>query len=70
MKVAGADAGVGAVYCLSANSKREVDELCARAKDAGARLDVLALSETLGMYGHSFVDEEGVVWEVLWMDTG
>jgi predicted lactoylglutathione lyase len=52
---------------LSAESREDVDILCARAREAGGT-DVDVRSDTPGMYGGSFRDLDGHIWEVLWMD--
>ena len=51
---------------LSAASRAEVDDLVARAVAAGgvARTPI----EDGGMYGHSFADPDGHVWELIHMD--
>ena len=51
---------------LSASSRAEVDDLVARAVGAGgvARTPI----EEGGMYGHSFADPDGHVWELIHMD--
>jgi uncharacterized protein len=55
------------INCLSADSRSEVDTLVARALAHGGRpwLDKL---EDGPMYGHSFADPDGHVWEVLHME--
>lgn len=52
---------------LSAESRADVDDLCARARAAGGT-DVETSSDVPGMYGGSFRDPDGHIWEVLWMD--
>ena len=53
---------------LSAETRAEVDELVERALAAGgtAREPI----EDGGMYGRSFTDPDGHVWEVIYMDMG
>jgi predicted lactoylglutathione lyase len=60
-------AGTTVINCLSASSRDEVDSLVSRALHGGGRawLDVI---EDGPMYGHSFADPDGHVWEVLHMD--
>ena len=55
------------IYCLSAESPQEVDELVARALSSGGKPWKDAMQEG-PMYGHSFTDPDGHVWEVLHMD--
>lgn len=56
-----------ALYCLSAQSPQEVDELVAKALAAGGKPWKDLLQEG-PMYGHSFADPDGHVWEILHMD--
>jgi predicted lactoylglutathione lyase len=55
------------LVCLSAGSRAEVDELLAKAKAAGAR-DWKPIMEMGPMYGGSFQDLDGHVWELMYMD--
>jgi len=57
------------INCLSASSREEVDELVSRALTHGGKpwLDPM---QDGPMYGHSFADPDGHVWEVLYMDQG
>jgi uncharacterized protein len=55
------------ILCLSAESRVEVDAVVQRAKDAGSELDVVPIPEMEGMYGRSFTDPDGHIWEVMWM---
>ncbi len=59
--------GTETMIALSADSRGDVDELCARAGDAGAS-DVEVKDQGPGMYGGSFRDLDGHIWEILWMD--
>lgn len=55
------------INCLSAGSRDEVDTLVERALAHGGKpwLDKMADGP---MYGHSFTDPDGHVWEVLHLD--
>ncbi len=55
------------ISCLSAVSRDEVDDLVSRALAGGGKpwLDPISHGP---MYGHSFADPDGHVWEVLHMD--
>lgn len=57
-----------ALFCLSATSKEGVDDLVVKAEKAGGKADV-ERKQDLGdsMYGRSFEDLDGHVWEVIWM---
>ncbi|MDN5896430.1 MAG: VOC family protein [Nocardioides sp.] len=60
--------GTEILLCLSAESREEVDELCERAAAAGAT-DAEERVDQGPMYGGSFRDIDGHIWEVLWMST-
>lgn len=56
------------LLCLSADSKEEVDVMVAKAVGAGGKGDVAAKQDKGdGIYGRSFQDLDGHVWEVVWM---
>jgi hypothetical protein len=62
------EAGCSALYCLSAESKDAVLALKQTALAAGARPWKPDMDEFGGeMYGASFQDPDGHVWEVMWM---
>ncbi|MDI3388373.1 VOC family protein [Streptomyces sp. B-S-A8] len=56
-----------ALICLSAESRRQVDELADRALAAGGS-PAGEPSDMGFMYGRSFLDPDGHHFEVLWMD--
>jgi predicted lactoylglutathione lyase len=60
-------ASTSAIYCLSAESAREVDRLVATALAGGGK-PWKDLMQDGPMYGHSFCDPDGHVWEVLHME--
>jgi uncharacterized protein len=60
-------AGTTVINCLSAESPQEVDELVRRALAHGGKPWLDKMQEG-PMYGHSFTDPDGHVWEVLHMD--
>lgn len=67
----GRTAGAGCVetlLCVSAPTRESVDELVDRAVLAGGR-DVRTEDHGF-MYGRSYADPDGHVWEVMWMDPG
>lgn len=53
--------------CLSARSRDEVDAIVDRAVAAGAT-DVRTEEQGSFMYGRSYTDLDGHIWEILWMD--
>jgi predicted lactoylglutathione lyase len=67
-EVADPAAGTSVINCLSADSRDEVDQMVAKATASGGKpwLDTL---EEGPMYGGSFADPDGHVWEVLFMDA-
>ena len=59
--------GTEAMICLTANGRGDVDRLCSRAGEAGA--EVMGTVDQPPMYGGSFRDRDGHIWEVLWVET-
>lgn len=55
------------LVALSADSRSKVDEMLGKALAAGAR-EARASQEYDFMYGRSFEDLDGHIWEVFWMD--
>ncbi len=67
-KIADANATSEVLICLSADSKAEVDEVVEKAAKAGGRADPSAKQDYGFMYGRSFEDLDGHIWELMWMD--
>jgi hypothetical protein len=63
-RIADATAGTEVITCLSAQSREEVDETVARAIAAGGRPWQPAVEDG-PMYGGSFQDLDGHVWELV-----
>lgn len=59
--------GKEALLCLSAASRQEVDEMLQRALESGGKPWMPAQDHGF-MYGVSFQDPDGHVWETMWMD--
>lgn len=57
------------LICISADSRQEVDDTVARASDAGGKADPAPKQDHGFMYGRSFEDPDGHIWEVMWMDV-
>ena len=55
------------MHALSCDSREEVDRLVERALDAGGGTWMPAQDHGF-LYGSSFTDPDGHVWEVMWMD--
>ncbi|VVD87164.1 VOC family protein [Pandoraea fibrosis] len=56
------------LLCLSAGGREEVSELVQKATDAGGKADPTPAQDFGFMYGRSFEDPDGHIWEVMWMD--
>jgi predicted lactoylglutathione lyase len=57
------------LLCLSAESPEAVDALTDKATAAGGQPDVTPKQDFGGMmYGRSFEDLDGHIWEVMWMN--
>jgi hypothetical protein len=57
------------LICLSADSRDAVDDTLTRAKGAGGTADPSPKQDYGFMYGRSFEDPDGHIWEVMWMDV-
>ncbi|HJU19009.1 MAG TPA: VOC family protein [Stellaceae bacterium] len=56
------------LICLSADSRAAVDAMIDSAGRAGGRMDPCPRQDHGFMYGRSFEDPDGHIWEVIWMD--
>jgi uncharacterized protein len=56
------------IICLSADSKQQVDEMISKAVAAGATTYRDPQDHGF-MYGHSYRDLDGHLWEIMWMDV-
>ena len=56
------------LVAISAESRAEVDAITEKAGAAGGRMDPGPKQEHGWMYGRSFEDPDGHIWEVFWMD--
>ena len=57
------------MIALSADSREDVDGMVGRAKAAGGSPDPTPTQDFGFMYGRSFEDPDGHIWEVVWMDV-
>ena len=58
------------LLCLSADSPAAVDAQVEAAVAAGGLIDPTPKQDMSGMmYGRSFEDPDGHIWEAMWMDT-
>lgn len=67
-KIADARTTSEVLIALSAESRDGVDEMVGNAADGG-RLDPAPKQDFGFMYGRSFEDPDGHIWEVVWMDV-
>ena len=56
------------LICVSADSRDEVDGLVRKAISAGGKGDPTPTQDFGFMYGRSYEDPDGHIWEVMWMD--
>jgi len=56
------------LICLSADSRDAVDDIIGKAAGAGGSADPSPKQDYGFMYGRSFEDPDGHIWEVMWMD--
>jgi uncharacterized protein len=66
--IADARTSTEVLNCLSADSREEVDGMVAKAKAAGGRADPGPTQDYGFMYGRSFEDPDGHIWEIMWMN--
>jgi predicted lactoylglutathione lyase len=57
------------LICISADSREAVDAMVGKADAAGGTADPSAKQDYGFMYGRSFEDPDGHIWEVMWMDV-
>ncbi|NYF33133.1 VOC family protein [Sphingopyxis sp. JAI108] len=56
------------LLCVSADSREAVDGQVDKAVKAGGKADPTPTQDFGFMYGRSFEDPDGHIWEVMWMD--
>jgi predicted lactoylglutathione lyase len=57
------------LICISADSRADVDGIVEKAKAAGTVIDPTPTQDFGFMYGRSFEDPDGHIWEVMRMDA-
>ena len=67
-KIADARATSEVLICISADSRQDVDAIVEKAAPAGGKPDPSPVQDHGFMYGRSFEDPDGHIWEVVWMD--
>ena len=63
-----AHASAQVLLCLSRDSREAVDAVVAQAGAAGGEIYPNATQDYGFMYGRSYADPDGQIWEVMWMD--
>ncbi|ONG52313.1 lactoylglutathione lyase [Pseudoroseomonas deserti] len=56
------------LLCLSADSRAEVDAQVEKAVAAGGSPDPTPVQDYGFMFGRSYEDPDGHIWEIMWMD--
>lgn len=57
------------LLALSRDSREAVDAITAKAESQGTVIDPTPKQDYGWMYGRSFEDPDGHIWEVMWMDV-
>ena len=68
-QIADAKTSSEVLICISADSRGAVDDVVGRARAAGGDADPSPKQDFGFMYGRSFEDPDGHIWEVMWMDV-
>jgi predicted lactoylglutathione lyase len=68
-KIADAKETSEVLICISADNRQSVDETVEKAGQAGGKVDPTPKQDYGFMYGRSFEDPDGHIWEVMWMDV-
>lgn len=57
------------LIALSAESRDDVEAMVKKARTFGVTIDPTPVQDFGFMYGRSFEDPDGHIWEVMWMDV-
>ncbi|HEY0849148.1 MAG TPA: VOC family protein [Bradyrhizobium sp.] len=68
-KIADARTACEVLLCVSADGREDVDDMVSKAEGAGGAPDPTPTQDFGFMYGRSFEDPDGHIWEVMWMDV-
>jgi len=68
-KIADARTSSEVLIALSADSRADVDAMVGKAEAGGVVIDPTPVQDHGFMYGRSFEDPDGHIWEVFWMDV-
>jgi predicted lactoylglutathione lyase len=67
--IADAHSSSEVLLCISCESPAEVDQITDAAASNGGKADVGPKQDVGFMYGRSFEDPDGHIWEPMWMDS-
>lgn len=67
-KIVDAKTSSEVLICISSDSRDGVDEMVSKAQAAGGGVDPTPTQDFGFMYGRSFEDPDGHIWEIMWMD--
>lgn len=67
--IADAHAATEVLLCLSEDSREGVDRITRAAATAGGRIDLRPVQDYGFMYGRTFEDPDGHIFEPMWMDV-
>jgi predicted lactoylglutathione lyase len=68
-QIADAKTSSEVLICVSAESRGAVDDMIGKASAASGVADPSPKQDFGFMYGRSFEDPDGHIWEVMWMDV-
>ena len=68
-KIADAKTSTEVLICISVDSREAVDDMVGKAQATGGGIDPCPKQDHGFMYGRSFEDPDGHIWEVMWMDV-
>ncbi len=57
------------LIALSADNREDVDAMVKKAEASGVTIDPTPTQDFGFMYGRSFEDPDGHIWEIMWMDV-
>ena len=68
-KIPDAHTSAQVLLCISRDSPQAVDAIVEKARKAGGNPDPTPRQDLGFMFGRSFEDPDGHIWETVWMDT-
>jgi uncharacterized protein len=68
-KIVDAKTSSEVLICISADSRQAVDDIVGKAQAGGGSADPGPTQDYGFMYGRSFEDPDGHIWEAMWMDV-